>query len=329
MLRSVAGRRTNLALLLLLVGAFVSGLLMWGIGSGWTQWPTIVHGTVGVAIVAMARWKSVVSRRGVHRRGLAAALPSLALAVLVAVALVSGFAHRAGARRAGPVLVMQIHVGAALAALPLVLWHIAYRPVRPRGTDLGRRTLLRGGLLVGGSAAVTVALPHAGRAATRSLERGSLQPTGMPVTQWLFDQVPPVDGEGWRLRVGERLWSRDELESLAADEVVATLDCTGGWYAEQRWGGLRVDRLLAASGVPAGRSIEVRSVTGYSRRFPGRDAEQLLVATSVGGAGLTAGHGFPARLVAPGRRGFWWVKWVEEITVDDSPWWSQPPFPLR
>jgi hypothetical protein len=31
---------------------------------------------------------------------------------------------------------------------------------------------------------------------------------------------------------------------------------------------------------------------------------------------------------SPGRRGFWWVKWVVSIEVDRAPWWRQPPFPL-
>jgi DMSO/TMAO reductase YedYZ molybdopterin-dependent catalytic subunit len=324
----VAGRRTNVALLVLLVGAVGSGVLMWAVGSGWTRWPTVAHGVVGVAVVAMAPWKSVVSRRGIRRRGLTPALPALALGFLVVVALVSGFVHRAGGRRAGPVLVMQIHVGAALAALPLAVWHVASRPVRPRAADLERRTFLRGALLVGGSTAVTIALPHAGRGLTRSLERGSFRPSAMPVTQWLFDGVPTIDGDAWRLRVGDRLWSRDELEGLGSDEIVCTLDCTSGWYADQRWEGVRLDRVLAASGTPAGRSVEVRSVTGYSRRFPRHDAPTLVLATKVGGELLSAGHGYPARLVAPGRRGFWWVKWVSEIDVDDIPWWWQPPFPL-
>ena len=324
----VAGRRTNLALLVLMLGAFTSGVLMWAVGSGWSRWPTLFHGAAGIAIVAMAPWKSVVSRRGIRRRGLAAAAPGLALASLVVVALVSGFAHRAGQRSAGPVLVMQVHVGAAVAALPLAVWHVASRRVRPHAIDVGRRALLRGAVLAGGSTAATLALPHAGRAVTRSLERGSFQPTAMPVTQWLTDGVPAIDAKGWRLQVGDRLWSREELEPLAGTEVVATLDCTGGWYADQRWGGVRLDDLLAASATPVGRSIEVRSATGYNRRFPGRDASRLILATRVGGEPLSAGHGFPARLVAPGRRGFWWVKWVTEIKVDDGPWWWQPPFPL-
>jgi DMSO/TMAO reductase YedYZ molybdopterin-dependent catalytic subunit len=35
------------------------------------------------------------------------------------------------------------------------------------------------------------------------------------------------------------------------------------------------------------------------------------------------------RLVAPGRRGFWWVKWVTRVEVVDAPWWLQSPFPLQ
>jgi DMSO/TMAO reductase YedYZ molybdopterin-dependent catalytic subunit len=117
------------------------------------------------------------------------------------------------------------------------------------------------------------------------------------------------------------------VDDLAAfgDTLRATLDCTGGWYAEQTWRGARLDRLLDGAD---GESIVVRSITGYSRRFPRSDAAALLVATHVGDAPLSAGHGAPARLVAPGRRGFWWVKWITAIDVDDEPWWWQPPFPL-
>jgi len=77
-----------------------------------------------------------------------------------------------------------------------------------------------------------------------------------------------------------------------------------------------------------GGSLVVTSATGYRRRLPLADAATLLLATRLAGRPLGAGHGFPARLVAPGRRGFWWVKWVVSIEVDPAPWWRQPPFPL-
>jgi len=48
----------------------------------------------------------------------------------------------------------------------------------------------------------------------------------------------------------------------------------------------------------------------------------------VGGFPLSYGHGFPARIVAPGRRGFWWVKWVTSIQPSDRPPWAQSFFPL-
>ena len=98
----------------------------------------------------------------------------------------------------------------------------------------------------------------------------------------------------------------------------------------QRWRGVRIGRLLDDAGLaPAGAHVRVVSVTGYRWSFALADARDLLLATHIGDAPLTHGHGAPCRLVAPGRRGFQWVKWVERIEVVDSPWWLQPPFPLQ
>jgi DMSO/TMAO reductase YedYZ molybdopterin-dependent catalytic subunit len=158
----------------------------------------------------------------------------------------------------------------------------------------------------------------------------------MPVTQWISDPVPEVASASWRLTVVDGAGTRQvPYADLAAgtDTARAVLDCTGGWYAEQTWRGMRVDRLLDGPGAtrPAGanRSIEVVSVTGYRRRLPASEARHLLLATHVGGLALSAGHGAPVRLVVPGRRGFWWVKWVARVEVVDEPWWWQPPFPLQ
>ena len=90
--------------------------------------------------------------------------------------------------------------------------------------------------------------------------------------------------------------------------------------------GERLDRLL---GSAQGQSIRVISSSGYDRRFPMKESSALLLATRCGGYPLDPGHGFPARLVAPGRRGYWWVKWVVALDVDDLPYWWQSPFPLQ
>jgi DMSO/TMAO reductase YedYZ molybdopterin-dependent catalytic subunit len=43
------------------------------------------------------------------------------------------------------------------------------------------------------------------------------------------------------------------------------------------------------------------------------------LATHVGGEPISHDHGAPARLVAPGRRGFEWVTWVARIEVLTAP----------
>jgi DMSO/TMAO reductase YedYZ molybdopterin-dependent catalytic subunit len=154
----------------------------------------------------------------------------------------------------------------------------------------------------------------------------------MPVTQWFTDTVPEGSAGSLTVTAGTRRERVPVADLDRGDRVRAALDCTGGWYAVQDWAGVRLDRLLAevlGDDLPDGGSVDVVSRTGYRRRLPLRDAGALLLATSAAGQPLSLGHGAPVRLVAPGRRGFWWVKWVDRVEVVDAPWWVQPPFPLQ
>jgi DMSO/TMAO reductase YedYZ molybdopterin-dependent catalytic subunit len=110
-------------------------------------------------------------------------------------------------------------------------------------------------------------------------------------------------------------------EELArGDELTATLDCTGGFSSTQHWRGVRLGRLVDEAGVTAGaRHVRVISRTGYRWSFGLDEARGLLLATHVGDEPLSHGHGAPCRLVAPGRRGFQWIKWVERIEVHADP----------
>jgi DMSO/TMAO reductase YedYZ molybdopterin-dependent catalytic subunit len=347
----MGARRTNLALLVVLVVALASGGLAFAAGTGWGRPVLVAHGLAGLAVLVLAPWKAVVVRRGLARRSGPGRWASVAFGVLVLVAVAAGLAHATGGlARLGPVSAMQVHVGAALAAVPLLVWHTAARGgARARRADLSRRALLRAGAVAGGAGLLLLATEGATRLAGlpggRRRFTGSLpvagpdpaDPRRIPVTQWLDDRVQVLDPAAWRLRVtaggSTRDWTYAELAGFT-DRVEAVLDCTGGWYARTTWEGVRLDRLLP-QGTAAGRtaagaagSLVVTSATGYRRRLPLAEAGSLLLATRLGGRPLGAGHGFPARLVAPGRRGFWWVKWVVSIRLDPAPWWRQPPFPL-
>ena len=333
------GRRTNLALLALLSAAFATGWLAFAFGTAPARWALVAHALAGFGILALLPWKSIVARRGLRRRRPRRWL-SVALAALVLAALAGGLFHSTGLLRWwGPYTAMELHVGAALAAMPLAVWHVLARPVRPRAIDLRRRNVLRGGALVvaagAGYAASELAvrltgLPGAGRRFTGSYEIGSFDPDRMPVSSWLLDAVPAIDRDAWRLRVGTpagaREWTYAELLEFD-DRLRAVLDCTGGFWSEQDWSGVLLARLVPD---PAGgASVRVVSHTGYDRRFPIEALPGLLLATRLGGSPLSPDHGAPARLVAADRRGFWWVKWVRSIEVDVLPYWWQTPFPLQ
>jgi DMSO/TMAO reductase YedYZ molybdopterin-dependent catalytic subunit len=336
--RAPTGRRTNLALLVALLLAVATGTGAVAAGTPRGRWIVIAHGIAAMAVILLVPWKGRVVRRGL-RRARPGRWASLVLAALAVTALLAGLAHTTGVvRSVAGYRSMWIHVAAALALLPLAAWHVLARRARPHRADLSRRALLRAGLFAAvaaglyaaTTAVVTVAgLPGTRRRFTGSYELGSFDPAAMPAYIWLDDPTPTVDPDRWRLVVVDDDGRREvTLADLAGYRVPvrATLDCTSGWYARQDWSGVPVAALLGDAG--GARSVYVHSVTGYWVRFPVSDLDRLLLATHVGGAPLSTGHGYPLRLVAPGRRGFWWVKWVDRVELQATPWWWQPPFPV-
>src|SRR5918999_2931598 len=187
----MAGRRTNLALLVFLAVALATGLLAYSAGTGWGSPVVIAHGIVGFAIVVLSPWKSIIARRGFSRKRRGKVTSTL-FSVLVVAALLSGILHSTGVVRSfGVVTAMQVHVGAALLAIPVAVGHIRARPVRTDRADLSRRAVLRGGALIGvaGLAYAAVegptrlaSLPGRRRRFTGSSEGGFLPPHPRPVT---------------------------------------------------------------------------------------------------------------------------------------------------
>ena len=319
---------------MLLPAAVLTGFGCFLVGTGGVSPVVVAHGVVGIAVVALVPWKQVAVRRGLRRRRADIAV-SVLLGVAVIVALATGFAHSTGLVRTTPVVsAMQVHVGAALVAVVPFAWHALRRRQRVRRTDLSRRTLLLGGATLAGAGVAyaalagigtLVGLPGASRRGTGSYAR-----TDPPATIWLFDRVPSIDPAAWTLTVTAagttRRLTLADLAELGGPVVErdVLLDCTSGWYAVGRWGGVPLATLLPAG---ARGSVAVRSATGYTRLLPLTD--DLLLATELGGRPLDAGHGAPVRLVVPGRRGFHWVKWVVAVEHHpDRPWWVELPLPL-
>src|ERR1700682_2935639 len=277
-------RWTNQALLVLLGVAFTSGWVAFFYSTAPSRASLIVHAVSGYAIVALTPWKAVIAGHGIQRRR-PGWWASLVFTGLVIASVLAGILHSTGLLvAAGPFSAMEVHVAAALAAIPFVAWHVIARRIPMRAVDFSRRSLLRAGTLAAGAGFVygagegavrLLSLPGSTRRLTGSYEYGSLQPAQLPVTQWMFDAVPSIDPASWRLAVragnAAREWTYAELLAFD-DRVQATLDCTGGFYSTQDWSGVWLSRLLSPSplageGRGGGSSIYVRSLTGYDRRF--------------------------------------------------------------
>jgi hypothetical protein len=326
-------RQVNLLLEAMLIGAFATGLTSWAVGTGWNRWWTLSHALCGLTLLVLAPAKMRRSVRAGMRRGRWTKWLSVTFGVMVFTAAALGLAHSTGLWFGhGYWSPLWTHFLVALALLPLFVWHVRSRPVRARRVDLDRRLLLGAGTAVGVAAAVYGATevavrltgrPGGRRRFTGSHEVSSFEPASMPTVSWIDDRSPATPREEWRLLIDRRPMSLDELAALA-QPTVARLDCTGGWWSAQRWDAVPVAELLEDRST---RSFEVRSATGYARLLPMSDAEHVYLAVGYGGQPLRRGHGAPVRLVVPGRRGPWWVKWVTSIEPDDRPWWLQLPFP--
>lgn len=339
----------NVALLVLLVVQVTSGYLGLVNGEERQAWLLWVHGMGAYALVLLLWWKGAVVWTVLQRgkRWSPARISFLVGAVLLFVTLALGLLWTFGGPRSlGGFSLVSLHIYTAVPLILLLAFH-AWRMRWILGVKqaVERRAFLRLAMAsVAGAVAWLLARRWQGtRRFTGSYEVGSMGGR-FPYVSWINDNPAPINAGAWRLTVGGNApqplsLDYDALLQMTAVEQVATIDCTGGWYSEQIWRGVPLPSLLARAGVqvngrpPGARSVFVRSVTGYWRRF---DLQEILeqerafmLATHVAGAPLEHGHGFPARLVVPGLRGFEWVKWVTELRVENAPAWMQPPLPLE
>jgi len=315
----------------------VTGFVSFTVGTP-SGWPVFwIHRVLGIAIVALLffklrRVRENLTNPGRWRR-------STALSVLAAVAAVgalgTGVAWVFGLDvRVSLWTLLSVHVAFGLLLLVVVPLHATTRFRLPRREDVeGRRTALQyTALFVAGAVtyraqqAANRALDTAGadRRFTGSQPREGEGNDAFPPISWVADDPDPIDRETYRLAVTGRVDEPLELpvEDVASgDSERALLDCTSGWYTVQDWRGVRVGDLLAAAGGTTEDASHVRfvSVTGYRWTLPVDEARDALLATHVGGERLSHGHGAPVRLVAPGRRGFQWVKWVTRVEARAGP----------
>ncbi|MBM4344077.1 MAG: molybdopterin-dependent oxidoreductase [Deltaproteobacteria bacterium] len=145
--------------------------------------------------------------------------------------------------------------------------------------------------------------------------------------------APKPDAATWKLQFLDRgkpltAFTLAELEALAALDREHTLECIGTGPGGQAisnavWRGLPVDKLLATRGLqlPKAAYLKVTALDGFSTGLPATDlAKPLWVVWRMNGEPLPTDHGFPARMLVPGRYGMKNPKWLATLDFVDEPY---------
>ncbi len=323
-------RLVDWLLLGLVLFEVISGVGTFLVGRPDGRWFFTLHSITGLSLLIVLGWKMarVTPRLKPRRPSVLLSLTVFGLAVL---ALGTGIIWVSFQEPFGYPNGLNLHVIASLLLLAVLGVHTWMRRKPLRKHDLlARRNLLA---VLGASALgfgiYSMQSQLGQRLELRGAARrftGSRRVEGtLPITMWMFDKVPQVELSDWQLAISGAVQKPVilNLASLHQQPMITTsvtLDCTGGWYKQVHWEGISVAHLLDLAGlVEASRYVSFQSLTGYRWSLPVDEARHAMLALQLDHRPLSAAHGAPLRLVAPGRRGFQWVKWVTGMHVHVRP----------
>ncbi len=136
-----------------------------------------------------------------------------------------------------------------------------------------------------------------------------------------------ADLDKWRLVVDGKVenplsFKYSEILDLPSIEKTVLLVCPGIFANNGTWNGIYIRELLKRAGVKDDAAyVTIKGPQGnYEKveRFRLNEArsDKMFLAYQVNGVKLPVKHGFPLRLVAEGRYGTQWVKYVWNVKVD-------------
>lgn len=152
-------------------------------------------------------------------------------------------------------------------------------------------------------------------------------PESLPVNKTAREAgvVKAATADDWRLGIhgphGTVSLSRSQLDRLPQSTASLPIACVEGWSTWAEWRGVRMRDLLTMVGGPVDATVRISSLQPrgpYRVTTMGPEFAQdptALVALTVNGAPLDLDHGFPARIIAPGRPGVLQTKWLSSLEV--------------
>ena len=181
-----------------------------------------------------------------------------------------------------------------------------------------------------------------GRAEKKVADAG-YDPARLPPGQYLTEKwpvlhagsVPDTDLATWDFRVFGEVenpitLSWDELAALPKAENVQDIHCVTRWSRfDARFGGVHWRELAKlVRPKPSSRYVVAHAEQGFTANVPIEflEDDNALLATEADGEPLTPEHGWPLRLVIPGKY-FWksakWLRGIELRATDEPGFWER------
>jgi DMSO/TMAO reductase YedYZ molybdopterin-dependent catalytic subunit len=287
---------------------------------------------------AMVRWRWLT--------GIVAGVVLWVLASIALVPLLGGGLWGSAVPNGGWLFPLVLLAGCAVYGLALSALTLRVQPApdaAPPGQGITRRALLTRAITwaavigiagLGIRSLVSGAARMAGSAVS-SRDAGVIPPDITPTERFYHVSKnfvdPEVNGATWRLRVEGLMdapytLTLDELRSLPGHEEYITLECIsnpvgGDLISTAHWRGVRLRDLLERAGLQKSAArVTFASADGYTESLPVQDAmrPEIMVAFAMNGEPLTQSHGFPARVLIPGRYGMKGPKWLERISATED-----------
>jgi DMSO/TMAO reductase YedYZ molybdopterin-dependent catalytic subunit len=137
-----------------------------------------------------------------------------------------------------------------------------------------------------------------------------------------------IDRESYRLQVNGLVekplnLTYEEITGMPQVSKVMDLNCVEGWSFTAKWTGVRIADLFQKAGAMENATTVIfYSADGYSTSLD-KDyilGNDIILAYRLNDVTLPPYRGFPLQLVAEGKYGYKWAKWIERIELSDSPY---------
>jgi DMSO/TMAO reductase YedYZ molybdopterin-dependent catalytic subunit len=150
-----------------------------------------------------------------------------------------------------------------------------------------------------------------------------------------YGSIPNVDLKTWDFRVfgmveAPQRWTWEEFQGLPRVQVRSDIHCVTRWSRyDNSWEGVSVAEVLERARVRAeARFVVAHAEHGFTANLPLSELleDDVLLADRHDGEALTPDHGWPLRLVVPGRY-FWksakWIRGLELLDRDQPGFWER------